>query len=122
MRKLLLAGAGGATGLAGLLLLLAAFDVERGVLLPLGIAAALVGVQSMLGVILLGQRVVMVRTSAIARAMGANPNPSAGPTHADDDTVAAVEKAMQSLAWSVDARLVGMMEHLSARDDVRTDG
>ena len=122
MRKILLAAAGGMTAGSTLLLILAAAGVAEDIFFPVGVLTALGAIQSTFVVLLLGQRTVMVRTSAISRAVGTNPNPPTGPKTVDANVAEAIEASMQSLAWSIDARLVGMMEQFAKEGDRRDNG
>jgi hypothetical protein len=115
MRKQVLALSGGATSVAVVLLALAVLDIAPGRILPLGILAAVVGLNALAGVLLMGQRVVMERTSSMARALGGNVG-GEGLSDVPDDVIRAIDEAMQALAWSIDARIVGLAEHFTATD------
>lgn len=114
MRKPLLALSviGLSCGLA--LLLLATFEVAPTRTLPMGLFAVIVGLVSLLGVILLGQRTVMMRTSALMRSGGV----SAATVDAEqirriiEETV---RESDEALAWSLDARIVGLAEHFGSQ-------
>lgn len=111
MRRPLLLCSALATTSAAVLLVLAAADLARGVLLPIGTLLGFVGLNALAGVILLGQRIVMERTSAMLSGQPVH-RPGAAQAPADD-VQTAIESSMQTLAWSIDARLIGLLEHLA---------
>ena len=119
MRKLLLALSLGGLSCGLALLLLATFEIAPTRTLPIGLFAAIVGLVALLGVILLGQRTVMMRTSELMKAGGTRVGTAANASVDTDQIRRIIEETVresdEALAWSLDARIVGLAEHFGSQ-------
>lgn len=95
-------------------LVLATSGTAASRMLPLGILLCFAGLNAFAAVLLLGQRAVMNRTSAMLLDTRAVPPPEFWSSALHDEVQRGIDRAMPALAWSIDARLVGLLEHLQA--------